>query len=169
MPAPKTLLYMTAARPDEIPVDASDFDDAATEPMLPIPERPTGRPSSESQAALVVATKATATWAAEPRFAIDPESGCLVLVEPFYARQTSASGVTFLVECPAGLELDPPATRAQARAIRTALVIAALKVSDHFWLATRGGAEIHTPLDGQWRVQIVSAFRDGDAGAIRRG
>lgn len=31
MPAPKTLLYMTAVRTDEIEVDASDFDDAPTE------------------------------------------------------------------------------------------------------------------------------------------
>jgi len=161
----KTLLYMTAVT-DEPVVDTSDFDEP-TRPMLPIPERPTGRPSAESQAALVASSKAT--WAAEPRWAIDPESGCLVLVEPFYARQASSSGVTFLVECPAGIEIDPPATRAQARAIRTALVIATLKVSSHFWLAARGGAEIHTPLDGQWRMQIVSAFRDGDAGALRRG
>lgn len=164
----KTLLYMTAVTDDPIPVDATDFEDLPTEPQLPRPERTTERPSADNMAALVDATR-DPLRAQEPHWVVDPESGCLVLASPFYARQADAHGTTFLIECPAGLELDPPATRAQARAIRTALVSAALRVTDHAWVIPPGGPELWMPLDDQWRRQIVTAFREGDAGVRARG
>jgi hypothetical protein len=161
-------VYKRQVRTDEIPVDASEFEDLPTEPALPRPERTTERPSAYNLAALVEASR-DPQRAQEPHWVVDPDSGCLALAEPYRARQSDAHGTTFLVECPVGLELDPPATRAQARAIRTALVSAALKVSEHAWIIPPGGPELWTPLDDQWRRAIVTAFRDGDAGVRQRG
>ncbi len=168
----KTLLEFPAVVFEDetvIDVDSADFEDEPTLPRQPPPERPTGRPSADGLAALVDASRNDPSWLGEPQWVLDPDSGCLILVAPYLARQTDADGKTYLIECPAGIELDPPATRAQGRAIRTALVNASLKVSQSFWLVPSGGPEIWTPLDGQWRSQIVSAFRDGDAGVRVRG
>lgn len=169
MPAPKTLLAFPAHQSQElsIVVDDSDFE-LPTEPRLPPPERTTGRPSAPELAALVDATRDPPAWLGEPTFAVDPESGRLVLVAPYRARQSDDKGNVFAVECPVGVELEPPATRAQARAIRTALVTASLRVVDHAWVS-RGGSELLVPLDDQWRREIVTAFREGDAGVRRRG
>ena len=165
----RTLLAFPAAHwpdPDEIPVTLDE--DSPTEPRLSVPERPTERPSGEAQAALVEASREPPAWLGEPLWAVDPTSGRLVLTSPYSARQLDDKGNTFVVECFAGLEVSPPATAAQARAIRTALVAAALRVSDHAWIH-RGGAEIFVPLDDQWRREIVTAFREGDAGVRLRG
>lgn len=168
MPPTKTLLAFPAAvDPDEIEVTLDD--ELPTEPAQAPPERTTGRPSAPELAALVEATRVPPAWLEEPRFAVDPESGRLVLAEPFLGRQRDALGNTFLVECPAGTSLDPPATLAQARAIRTALVGAALRGAGSCRVVSRSGAELAVPLDDQWRREIVTAFREGDAGVRQRG
>lgn len=148
-------------------MDDSDFG-PPTEPCLPPPERATGRPSAPELAALVEATREPHAWLGEPQWTIDPESGRLVLVAPYRARQVDQHSNVFAVECPAGIELEPPATRAQARAIRAALVTASLRVIEHAWMTHRG-AELMVPLDDQWRTEIVTAFREGDAGVRARG
>lgn len=166
--AAKTLLGFPAVDPD------SDFDDEPTRPMNPLPEptpqRATDRPSADNLAALVEATRVDPPWLGEPRFAIDPESGRLVLAAAYLARQRDEKGNTFLVECPAGVELPPPATLAQARAIRTSLVAAALRSAvTARVLPHTASVELLIPLDEQWRREIVTAFREGDAGVRARG
>ncbi len=169
MATQKTFLAFPAAHEDPIFVDASDFDEGPTEPFnAPPPPRETGRPSAPELAALVDATRDPPPWLEEPRWAIDPNSGQLVLATPYRARQVDCHGNTFTVECSAGLALEPPTTRAQARAMRTSLVGAALRAGSHAWV-TRGAAELLIPLDEQWRREIVTAFRDGDAGVRARG
>lgn len=170
MPAPKTLLAFPAQQSDpdlSIVVDDSDFEEPTT-PYNPRPERDTNRPSADNLAALVDATRDPPAWLGEPRWAVDPESGRMVLAAPYRARQVDCHGNTFTVECPAGVDIDPPATAAQARAVRTALVAAAMRVVRHAWVS-RGGSELMVPLDDDWRREITAAFRDGDAGVRARG
>jgi hypothetical protein len=170
MPAPKTILAFPAASAEPVPhihVDDSDFEEP-TQPLLPVPERPTDRPSADNLAALVDASREPPAWLGEPQWSADPVTGRLVLVAAYKARQLDDKGNVFVVECPAGTEVATPATAAQARALRTALVTATLRAGGHAWVQ-RGGAELYLPPEEQWTVEIIAAFRDGDAGVRARG
>jgi hypothetical protein len=170
MPAPKTILAFPAANAEPEPhidIDESDFD-APTEPNLPRPERPTDRPSADNLAALVDASREPPAWLGEPQWSADPVTGRLVLLAPYRARQLDDKGNTFIIECPAGIDVAAPATAAQARALRTALVTATLRAGGHAWVQ-RGGAELYLPPEEQWTAEVIAAFRDGDAGVRQRG
>ena len=158
------------AQDDENPV-ARDAGDTQHEPTLPCtapPDRPTERPSGELQAALVEASREPPAWLGEPQWSVDPTSGRLVLTSPYRARQLDDRGNVFVVECHVGTEVAPPATAAQARALRTALVTATLRAGGHAWVQ-RGGAELLLPPEEQWTAEGIAACRDGDAGVRARG
>lgn len=173
MPSKTLLAFPAAALPPDpvIDLDAEDVtDDEPTIPQLPIPERETGRPSRDSQSALVHATRTDAPWLSEPRFAVDPETGRLILAEPYKARQVDAWGSQFLVECPIGTTVELPTTVAQAKGVRTALVATHLRVAVSAQvIPPTASVEMWIALDDQWRATIVTAFRDGDAGVRQRG
>lgn len=158
------------AQDDEIPVvlDDGDIQDEPTLPFTAPPDRPTERPSGELQAALVEASREPPAWLGEPQWSVDPVTGRLVLVTAYRARQLDDRGNVFVVECHAGTEVAPPATAAQARALRTALVAATLRAGGHAWVQ-RGGAELLLPTEEQWTAEVIAAFRDGDAGVRARG
>lgn len=158
----KTLLYFPAVQPDppKVEVDASDFDDAQTEPLLPRPERPTDRPSSQSLAALVQATKDEPAWLQGPRYAYDPTLPGLVLAEPYLARSADADGTEFLVECPVGVAAGDGAIGS--------LVASSLPSVSHVRVLPRGQTvELLLVLDDQWRRDIATVFRAADAHGVR--
>ena len=147
----KTLLYFPAVQPDppEIEVDATDFDDAPTEPLLPRPERPTNRPSGELQAALVQATRDAPPWLQGPRYAYSDATG-LVLAEPYLARVQDAHGTTYLVECPVGAPAGDGSPRA--------LLAGSLPLVSHARVLPQGQTvELLLVLDDQWRRDIMAA------------
>lgn len=167
----RTLLGFPAPHlDDEIPVvlDDSDVQDEPTLPHTTPPDRPTGRPSGELQASLIDASRDDPPWLPEPRFSVDPTSGRLVLAEPYSARQSDQFGNVFVVECWPGLELPPPGNASHARALRSELVAASLRERGIAHVV-RGRLHIPLAIDDQWRVEIVTAFREGDAGVRRRG
>ncbi len=167
----ETLLGFYAPQEEsELEVDTSAFAEEPTVPFQAAPERDTGRPSANEMEALVEATRADAAWLAEPRFSFDPDSGRLVLAAPYVARQVDEFGNVFSVECPIGLELEPPVDHAQARAIRTQLVAAALRGDGFASIRPFNGAgKMLVPKDDQWRREVLRAFAEGDAGVRRRG
>lgn len=171
--AAKTLLAFPAALAEPEPaidVDVSAFEELPTEPFLPPPERPTGRPSSTSLASLVEATRTSPAWLGEPLWVFEPTTGALVLKEPYKGRQVDEDGNVFSVECPSGIQLDPPATREQARKLRTELIRAALRQAKHAWVVPPlSGVELLIVLDDQWRDKIAAAFLGGDVGRLARG
>jgi hypothetical protein len=148
----KTLLYFPAVQPDppEVEVDASDFDDAPTEPLLPRPERPTDRPSSQSLAALVQATKDEPAWLQGPRYAYDPTLPGLVLAEPYLARVTDPHGTAYLVECPVGVPAGDGSLGA--------LLSGSMPRVSHVRVLPHGQTvELLLVLDDQWRRDIVES------------
>lgn len=167
----RTLLGFPAPHlDDEIPVvlEEEDVQDDPTLPLTSPPDRPTGRPSGELQAALIDASRDDPPWLSEPRFSVDPTSGRLVLAEPYSARQSDAYGNVFVVECRPGLELHPPSNTSHALALRAELVSASLRVHGIAHVV-RGRLHVPIDVDDQWRREIVTAFREGDAGVRRRG
>jgi hypothetical protein len=173
----KTLLYMTAVTvpppSDEsaLEVDVSDLEEEdSTVPFMAPPERTTERPSHGELSALCHATRVDAPWLAEPVFALDPESCRLVLARPYLAEQRDRWGNLFRLECPVGAEVDLPTSLERARALRSELVRASLRVAAVFRVVPHsGGVELTQALDQQWREDIAEAFALGDAGALVRG
>jgi hypothetical protein len=173
LPASATLQQFPAVRPDEsaIEVDVTDLeDDDPTAPQERPAERITERPSADDIKALCDASRSDAPWLAEPVFACDPESCRLVLAAPYKARQRDRYGNVFVIECPLGLTVEIPTSPARARALRSELVRAAMRVVTSFHVRPfSGSGEMWSPLDKGWRAAIVEAFTLGDAGALERG
>lgn len=178
MPGPNLTqpMFLTIVPDEVIEVDDSDFvdDEGPTAPLLRPPtvppERDTARPSADGLEALVDATREPHTWLGEPRFSFDPETGVLVLVEHYIAKQRDAFGNLFCVDCRPGLTILYPTDAAAGRAVRTALVAAAIRARRTATVTPfNGSGRLHIPMDAQWQGEILKAFAEGDAGALPRG
>lgn len=153
-----------------VELDLAD-DELPTDPIIPLGQRDTERPSGELQAALQEATKPSGEWRQEPLFAIDHATGKLILAMPYTAIQTDRFGVVFEVGCPVGTELHVPTSVNQAQFVRSVLVEQVMRVRRDTVMCYAPGSErgAQLSIDDGWRVGILQAFIDGDAGRLARG